>query len=83
MGPTKALAGREIREISFVAGALIALVHRRGEVLIPTGRMPLEVGDRLTIVGDAPAIRELRTRFGHASSSPASSSSSTYATPVS
>ena len=64
-GRTSTLAGREIREISFVQGALIALVHRSGEVLIPTGRMRLEVGDRLTIVGDPPAIGELRVRFGH------------------
>lgn len=63
-GPTATLAGREIRKISFVRGALIALVHRGGEVLIPTGRMRLEEGDRLTIVGDAGAIRELRARFG-------------------
>ncbi|MEJ2501721.1 MAG: amino acid permease, partial [Gemmatimonadota bacterium] len=62
-GPTEALAGKEIREISFVSGALIALVHRDGEVLIPTGRMRLAAGDRLTIVGDPEAIRELRQRF--------------------
>jgi amino acid transporter/mannitol/fructose-specific phosphotransferase system IIA component (Ntr-type) len=63
-GPTAELAGQEIRAISFVAGALIALVHRGGDVLIPTGRMRLEVGDRLTIVGESDAIRELRARFG-------------------
>jgi APA family basic amino acid/polyamine antiporter len=63
-GPTAELAGREIREISFVSGALIALVHRDGEVLIPTGRMALEVGDRLTIVGNPDAIHQLRDRFG-------------------
>jgi len=63
-GPTVELAGSEIRKISFVRGALIALVHRGGHVLIPTGRMRLEAGDRLTIVGDARAIRQLRKRFG-------------------
>ncbi|MDX1674397.1 MAG: amino acid permease, partial [Longimicrobiales bacterium] len=73
-GPTADLAGAEIREITFVAGALIALVHRRGRVLIPTGRMRLEVGDRLTIVGEAAAIRELRKRFGTAASRPGSGS---------
>ncbi|MEX2611198.1 MAG: PTS sugar transporter subunit IIA [Gemmatimonadota bacterium] len=63
-GPTAELAGSEIRKISFVRGALIALVHRGGQVLIPTGRMRLQAGDRLTIVGDARAIRQLRKRFG-------------------
>jgi APA family basic amino acid/polyamine antiporter len=75
-GPTAPLAGREIRQISFVPGALIALVHREGEVLIPTGRMPLALGDRLTIVGDIDAIRQLQSRFGlHRSHSPADVSS--------
>ncbi|MFO7893247.1 MAG: amino acid permease [Longimicrobiales bacterium] len=63
-GPTSPLAGLEIREMSFLSGALIALVHRGGEVLVPTGRTRLEEGDRLTIVGDADAIRRLRRRFG-------------------
>lgn len=62
-GPGASLAGHEIREISFVSGALIAMVHRGGEVLVPGGRMRLEEGDRLTVVGDPHAIRELRERF--------------------
>ncbi|HSM36660.1 MAG TPA: amino acid permease [Longimicrobiales bacterium] len=63
-GPTASLADAEIREVSFFTGALIALVHRDGEVLIPTGRLRLEEGDRLTIVGDVDAIASLRERFG-------------------
>lgn len=57
------LAGQEIREISLREDALIALVHRNGSVVIPRGRIRLEMGDRITIVGDPEAIRELRTRF--------------------
>lgn len=63
-GPAASLAGMEVREVSFASSALIALVHRRGEVVIPRGRTRLEEGDRLTIVGDLEAVRELRVRFG-------------------
>ncbi len=62
-GPTAELADREVREIALVEGALIALVHRAGSVVIPRGRTRLEAGDRLTIVGEPDAIRELRIRF--------------------
>jgi amino acid transporter/mannitol/fructose-specific phosphotransferase system IIA component (Ntr-type) len=47
-GPTEELADREVREIALVEGALIALVHRSGTVVIPRGRTRLESGDRLT-----------------------------------
>ena len=62
-GPTGELADKEVREIALVEGALIALVHRSGTVVIPRGRTRLEAGDRLTIVGEPDAIRELRSRF--------------------
>lgn len=62
-GATATLAGREVREISLANGALIAMVHRGREVVIPRGRTRLEKGDRLTIVGSPEAIRELRDRF--------------------
>lgn len=65
-GLTAGLAELEVREIELVEGALIALVHRKGTVVIPRGRTRLEEGDRLTIVGEPNAIRELRLRFaGH------------------
>ncbi|MFW6206671.1 MAG: amino acid permease [Gemmatimonadota bacterium] len=62
--PFTELAGQEVREITLPGDVLIALVQRRGEVVIPHGRTRLEEGDRLTIVGDPDAIRELRRRFG-------------------
>jgi basic amino acid/polyamine antiporter, APA family len=62
-GATSELAGLEVREIELIEGALIALVHRSGTVVIPRGRTRLEEGDRLTIVGEPDAIRELRLRF--------------------
>lgn len=62
-GPAAGFAGHEVREVSLRDDALIALVHRGDEVVIPRGRTRLEIGDRLTIVGNADAIRELRERY--------------------
>lgn len=45
------------------AGALVALVRRRGETLVPRGATVLEAGDRLTILGDPGGLRELRRRL--------------------
>jgi basic amino acid/polyamine antiporter, APA family len=61
--PSAALIGIEVREISLAEGALIAMIHRSGEVVVPRGRTRLEEGDRLTIVGESEAIRALRERF--------------------
>ena len=62
-GPSASLAGREVRELTFEEDALIALVHRGGDLVVPRGRTRLARGDRLTIVGTSPAIRALRRRF--------------------
>ncbi len=62
-GHSEELIGQEVRELSLEEGALIVMIHREGEVVIPRGRTKLELGDRLTIVGDASAIRSLRGRF--------------------
>jgi amino acid transporter/mannitol/fructose-specific phosphotransferase system IIA component (Ntr-type) len=63
-GPTADLVDREVRNVSLVPGALIALVHREGDVIVPGGRTSLHEGDRLTIVGSVEAIRTLTERFG-------------------
>lgn len=61
--PSGALIGMEVREISLAEGALIAMIHRGDRVVIPRGRTDLQVGDRLTIVGEPEAISALRRRF--------------------
>jgi mannitol/fructose-specific phosphotransferase system IIA component (Ntr-type) len=62
-GPTAELADCEVRHVTLEPGALIALVHREGDVLVPGGRTVLHTGDRLTIVGSVEAIRALADRF--------------------
>lgn len=62
-GPTAELVDCEVRNVVLVEDALIAMVHRHGEVLVPGGRTELRGGDRVTIVGSAEAIRVLTERF--------------------
>lgn len=62
-GRTGELVDSEVRNVVLVRDALIAMIHRQGEVLIPGGRTVLHEGDRLTIVGSTEAIRALTERF--------------------
>jgi len=56
---TASLVGRTISELHFPKGSLTALIHRKGETIIPTGDMRLEEEDRLTIIGYPEVIKEL------------------------
>jgi len=61
--PSAALIGWPVREIDMPEGSLIALIHRGIAVLVPRGDTVLREGDRLSIVGDVEAIREIRARY--------------------
>ena len=50
-----------------VSLALVALVRRDGEVLIPRGNTVPRLGDRLSIVGAADGIRAVRSKYGSVS----------------
>jgi amino acid transporter/mannitol/fructose-specific phosphotransferase system IIA component (Ntr-type) len=58
------LIGRPIREIDLPRGSLIALIHRGVSILVPQGDTVLREGDRLSIVGDPEAIRDIGARYG-------------------
>jgi len=62
-GPTAELVGKTLRDLHLHDDILVALVRRRGEILIPRGGTVLEPGDRLTILGDPGAIRGLASRY--------------------
>jgi APA family basic amino acid/polyamine antiporter len=63
-GPAATLVGRELKDVEWPEGTLVALIRRDGDVLIPSGSVALEAGDRLSIVGEADGIQALRARFG-------------------
>ncbi|MCH2144347.1 MAG: amino acid permease [Phycisphaerales bacterium] len=62
--PAEGLAGLRIRDLGFPVGCLIAIIRRRTRNLIPRADMVLEEGDRLTVIGEATGITELKERFG-------------------
>ncbi len=59
---TSSIAGRQIREIEFPEGALVAAVQKGGKVMRPTGSLRLEEGDSIVIFAlakDVPAVETL------------------------
>lgn len=64
---TGELIGRRIREIDLPPDALIAMVYRKREIIIPKGKTVLKEGDQLTIIANATAIEELKSRYGYIS----------------
>jgi cell volume regulation protein A len=59
--PGAEVVGKRILEIGLPAGALIVLLSRSGEFLIPGGGTVLEAGDTLLVLGDRGALAEVRT----------------------
>lgn len=59
-----ALIGRPLQDLGMPEGALVALIHRRGQTIVPRGRTVINDGDRLTILGDPIRLRELASRYG-------------------
>lgn len=62
-GAAAALAGRTLREAAMPEGALVAVVRREGQDLIPRGATALEEGDLLTVIGEPEAIRQVRATW--------------------
>jgi amino acid transporter/Trk K+ transport system NAD-binding subunit len=52
--------GRALRELSFPEGCLVALIRREGQTIVPSGKTILQDDDRLTVIGSAERIRQLR-----------------------
>ena len=55
--------GKALREVRLPASALVVLVRRDGQTLIPHGNTILEDFDRLTIIGEPKDIRSLYTQY--------------------
>jgi amino acid transporter/mannitol/fructose-specific phosphotransferase system IIA component (Ntr-type) len=66
--PAAELEGSAIQSIELPDGCLIAAVRRKGTTIMPRGSTVLEGGDRLLVIGEAPAISSLRKRFTRADS---------------
>lgn len=60
---TGALIGQELRAVDWPASALVAMIHREGQLIIPHGQTVLESNDRLTIIGESRDIQQIKVRF--------------------
>ncbi|MCB1309349.1 MAG: amino acid permease [Leptospiraceae bacterium] len=60
---TGTLIGQELRAVDWPASALVAMIHREGQLIIPHGQTVLESNDRLTIIGESRDIQQIKVRF--------------------
>ena len=60
---TQTLIDEQIRNLDFPEDCLVALIHRRGQMVVPRGSTVLEGGDQLTIIGDEKGIQTLKEQF--------------------
>ena len=61
--PSASLIGRSLRDVHMPEGALVNLIRRRGEMLVPSGGTVLEEGDRVIIIGTPERIVELSRQY--------------------
>ncbi len=57
------LISRQLKEMKFPPGCLVAIVRRAGHTIIPTGNTIIEEGDRLTIIGDPKGMKEVKKLY--------------------
>ena len=62
-GPTAPLVGKALKDVRLPSGVLVALVHRGGDVAVPSGSTVLRAGDRLTVIGEPAGVRELSSKY--------------------
>ena len=60
---TSTLIGKALYEVDLPENCLVALLRRDNNIIVPKGKTIIEDGDRLTIIGDASSINEIRTKY--------------------
>lgn len=58
-----ALAGTRVKDLPLPQGVLILSIHRDREHIIPRGSTEVNVGDRLTLIGQPEVLREAEERL--------------------
>jgi cell volume regulation protein A len=57
--------GRSLVELALPAGALIVLIHRKEDVLVPRGETQIEAKDTLLVLAEPEVLRQVRLVVGH------------------
>lgn len=60
---TEEAAGKALRDLALPEGVLVALIRRGDRTVVPRGSTMLRGGDRLTVLGDPDALRDLEERY--------------------
>jgi len=55
--------GKSLSQLQIPEGALVALIRRGEDMMVPRGNTELRQGDRLTIIGDPETIRQMAASF--------------------
>jgi len=60
---TELFINKELREIKFPSGCLVAILQRGGEIIVPKGNTQILEGDRITVIGDPGSMKELNKLY--------------------
>ncbi len=58
-----AMAGASLRDAGLPRRVLVTAIERDGQLITPNGDSVLSAGDRLLVLGDEDALRDLRTQL--------------------
>ncbi|MFO7892271.1 MAG: amino acid permease [Longimicrobiales bacterium] len=61
------LVGKRLQDVPLPEETLVAMIRRGGRTVVPHGNTVLEAGDRLTVIGEPDAIREVGETYGASS----------------
>ncbi len=60
---TELFINKELKEIKFPSGCLVAILQRGGELIVPKGNTQIHEGDRITVIGDPASMKELHKLY--------------------
>jgi mannitol/fructose-specific phosphotransferase system IIA component (Ntr-type) len=53
------LIGKQLKDLNFPIGSLVALIRRKGINIVPKGKTVIELEDKLTIIGEVESITKI------------------------
>lgn len=64
-GATASLQGSRLKEADLPEGSVVALVQRNAQTMVPKRDTTFKTGDKITVVANEDAMKELRQRFNN------------------